>query len=141
MGKIKKGRALGIDFGTKRIGLALSDENMGMAFPLRVLKNDKSTISVISKIIKENKVNLIIIGESKDFKMVDNPIMEMVRSFESLLSVETGVEIDYEPEFLTSHQAHHVQGKTKMLDASAATIILQSYLDRTRHQYTNKHSE
>jgi putative Holliday junction resolvase len=141
MEKNKAGRVLGVDFGTKRIGLALSDENRGMAFPLQVVENNKNAISIISKIIKEKEVNLVVIGESKDFKMKDNLIMEAIRVFEKLLFIETGMEIDYEPEFLTSHQAHHVQGKTKMLDASAATIILQSYLDRTRHQYTNKYSE
>ena len=130
MEKKNIGRVMGIDFGTKRIGLALSDENRGMAFPLQVLENNKLAISTLSKIIKEKGVVLVVIGESKDFQMKDNPVMEAVRVFENLLSIESGVEIDYEPEFLTSHQAHHIQGKTKMLDASAATIILQSYLDR-----------
>jgi putative Holliday junction resolvase len=130
MGNIKVGRVLGVDFGTKRIGVAICDENRGMALPLSVIPNDKMTIANISKTIKEKNVVLVVIGESKDFKMEDNPIMDAVRFFESQLRVESGVEIDYEPEFLTSHQAHHVQGKTKMLDASAATIILQSYLDR-----------
>jgi putative Holliday junction resolvase len=130
MEKKNIGRVMGIDFGTKRIGLALSDENRGMAFPLQVLENNKLAIPTLSKIIKEKGVVLVVIGESKDFQMKDNPVMEAVRVFENLLSIESGVEIDYEPEFLTSHQAHHIQGKTKMLDASAATIILQSYLDR-----------
>jgi putative Holliday junction resolvase len=136
MEKKKVGRVLGIDFGTKRIGVALCDENRQMALPFSVVPNDKMVIANISKIIRDKGVELVVIGESKDFKMIDNPIMESVRSFESLLAIETGVEIDYEPEFLTSHQAHHVQGKTKMLDASAATIILQSYLDR--HGIHNK---
>lgn len=130
MGNTKAGRVLGIDFGTKRIGVAICDENRGMALPLSVVPNNKMAIAEIVKIIKEKDVVLVVIGESKDFKMEDNPIMEAVRIFESGLAVESGVEIDYEPEFLTSHQAHHIQGKTKMLDASAATIILQSYLDR-----------
>ncbi len=135
MANIKAGRVLGIDFGTKRIGVALCDENREMALPLQVVKNDKTAVSVISKIIKEKDVNLVVIGESKDFNMKDNAVMDDIRAFETMLSNESGVEIDYEPEFLTSHQAHHVQGKTKMLDASAATIILQSYLDR--HQINN----
>lgn len=137
MVNIKAGRVLGVDFGTKRIGLALSDENKSMAFPLSVIKNDKFAIEEISKIIKINGVSLVVMGESKDFKMKDNLIMEDIRLFESLIRAEAGVDVDYEPEFLTSHQAHHVQGKTKMLDASAATIILQSYFDRTRHQQHN----
>jgi putative holliday junction resolvase len=134
MEKIKAGRVMGIDFGTKRIGVALCDENREMALPLQVVKNDKTAVSVISKIIKEKDVNLVVIGESKDFNMKDNAVMDDIRAFETMLSNESGVEIDYEPEFLTSHQAHHVQGKTKMLDASAATIILQSYLDRNESQ-------
>jgi putative Holliday junction resolvase len=134
MDKIKLGRVLGVDFGTKRIGLAICDENREMAFPLQVVKNDKNSISIISKIIKDKGVSFVVIGESKDFKMKDNPIMDMIRVFENLLASESGVEIDYEPEFLTSHQAHHIQGKTNMLDASAATIILQSYLDRIKSQ-------
>jgi putative Holliday junction resolvase len=132
MGNIQVGRVLGIDYGTKRIGLAICDENREMAFPLLVVKNDKKALSIIVKIIKEKEVSFVVIGESKDFKMKDNPIMDMIRTFDKLLAVESGVEIDYEPEFLTSHQAHHIQGKTNMLDASAATIILQSYLDRNR---------
>ena len=126
------GRVMGIDFGTKRIGIAICDENREMALPLSVVKNDKMAISAIAKIIKEKEVVLVVIGESKDFQMKDNAIMDDVRIFEKMIALESGVEIDYEPEFLTSHQAHHVQGKTKMLDASAATIILQSYLDRNR---------
>ena len=128
----KAGRVLGVDFGTKRIGLAISDENREMAFPSLVVKNDKTTISVISKFIKENNISLVVLGESKDFSMNDNPVMEMIRTFEKMITSENSVEVEYEPEFLTSHQAHHIQGKTKMLDASAATIILQSYLDRNR---------
>lgn len=134
MNKIQTGRILGVDFGTKRIGLALCDEDRRMALPLQVVKNDKQAIASISKIVKENNIKLVVIGESKDFKMNDNSIMEAVRAFETLLVSETDVLVDYEPEFLTSHQAHHVQGKTKMLDASAATIILQSYLDRDKSQ-------
>lgn len=124
---------LGIDFGTKRIGLALSDEKGEMAFPLQVVKNDGRAISTIAEIAQKNEASKIIIGESKDFSMKDNPVMEFVREFEVALYKETGIEIVYEPEFLTSHQAHHLQGKNEMLDASAATIILQSYIDRQKN--------
>ena len=129
----QNGRILGIDFGTKRIGLALSDEKGEMAFPLRVVKNDGGAISAIAEIAQKNNISKIVIGESKDFSMKDNPVMEFVREFETSLHKETGIEIVYEPEFLTSHQAHHLQGKNEMLDASAATIILQSYIDRQKH--------
>lgn len=126
-------KILGIDFGSKRIGLALSDENGEMAFPLQVVKNDSRAVASISEVVKLNLVSKIVIGESKDFLMKDNPIMTMIREFEISLYKETNVEIVYEPEFLTSHQAQHLQGKNDLIDASAATIILQSYIDRQKH--------
>ena len=128
----QNGRILGIDFGTKRIGVALSDERGEMAFPLRVVKNDSRAISAIAEIARKNEVSKVVIGESKDFLMKDNPVMENIREFEKALYAEVNIEMVYEPEFLSSHQAHHLQGKNEMLDASAATIILQSYLDRVR---------
>ena len=128
----QNGRILGIDFGTKRIGLSLSDERGEMAFPLQVVKNDSRAISAIAEIAQKNSVVKIVIGESKDFLMKDNPVMEHIREFEKTLYAEVNIEMVYEPEFLSSHQAHHLQGKNEMLDASAATIILQSYLDRVR---------
>ena len=128
------GGMMGIDFGTKRVGIAISDGEGGIAFPFSVVQNNKEMIPTISKIIKEKNIDLVVIGESKDFKMKDNPIMDAIRAFESAIVKETEVTIDYEPEFLTSHQAHHIQGKTKMLDASAAAIILQSYIDRNSNK-------
>ena len=126
-------KILGIDFGTKRIGVAVTDESGKMAFPVSVVKNDSHSISVIAEIARKEKASLIVIGESKDFLMKDNPIMLLAREFEDALFREIGLKIVYEPEFLTSHQAHHIQGKTDMLDSSAATIILQSYLDRLKN--------
>lgn len=130
-------KILGIDFGTKRIGVAISNEAGDFAFPVSVVKNDKEAISTIVNMIKKDNIELLVMGESKNFKMEENKIMEETREFADLLTKETGLEVVYEPEFLTSHQAHHFQGKTDMLDASAATIILQSYLDRRKHETRN----
>jgi len=128
-----EGRLLGIDFGTKRIGVAISDEKGGMAFPVSVIKNDNRAISAVAEIARKNNVKCIVFGESKDFLMKDNPLMEDIKEFEAALYQETSIDMAYEPEFLTSHQAQHIQGKNDMIDASAATIILQSYLDRMRN--------
>jgi RNase H-fold protein (predicted Holliday junction resolvase) len=49
-----------------------------------------------------------------------------------------GLIIHLEPEYLTSHQAQHIQGVNKMLDASAAAIILQSFLDKRKNQKIDK---
>jgi putative holliday junction resolvase len=126
-------RLLGIDFGKKRVGIALSDDKGMMAFPKAVLPNDNYLVSEIAAMAKANKVDEIVLGESKDFKMVDNPIMSKMRMFKDELERATGIVVIYEPELLTSHQAAHFQGKTDMIDASAASIILQSYIDRKKN--------
>lgn len=126
-------KILGIDFGEKRIGLALSDDKMMMAFPYSVIENNKKAIEEIKKIASENSVSDIIIGKSVDYKGKDNPIMKNIYSFKESLEV-LGFMVHFESEILSSHQATHFQGKTKMIDASAATIILQSYIDRIKNK-------
>ncbi len=140
-------RYLGIDFGSKRVGLALSDESATLAFPHSVLKNDKALIFEIGRIMKEQKVTGVVIGESKDFSGKNNSIAKSAEDFKNALEKLTGIETIYEPEFLTSVQAGRRQSRrpeesrgsglraqqrkgNEMLDASAAAIILQSYLDR-----------
>lgn len=121
---------LGIDFGTKRIGLAISDNEGKMAFPHKVLLNGKNTLEEIVEIIKKENINKVVMGESKDFKGEPNKIMAEINKFKKKLEEKINSKVFFEQEFMTSSQAEKIQGKNKMLDASAAAIILQSYLDK-----------
>jgi len=123
-------RFLGIDYGSKRVGTAISDETGTLAFPHSVIPNNKELIPALKKIITEEKVTEIVMGESRDYHGKENPIMEGIRACKEALEQETGLPVHLEPEFLTSAQAAYFQGKHDKLDASAAAIILQSYLDR-----------
>lgn len=129
-------RYLGIDYGAKRVGVALSDEEGKFALPLAVLPNNNELLPALKKIIAEKQVGTIVLGESKNYKGEDNAIMADIRAFKLALEKETGLPAAYEPEILSSAQAERITGKTKMHDASAAAIILQSYLDK-RYQSTN----
>ncbi len=139
-------RYLGIDFGSKRVGVALSDESGTLAFPHRVFLNDVTLLSEIETIVKEQKVKLVVMGESKDFKGKANPIAKKAEEFRKILEKHTHKKVVYELEFLTSIQATRKHSRRSdgsrgtgqrardrkpndMLDASAAAIILQSYLD------------
>lgn len=124
---------LGIDFGQKRIGLAISDDNGEMAFPYNVVLNNKNSLEEINEIIKKEKINTVIIGESKNFTGEPNSIMPAIEDFKKKLTEKTKLKIFFESEFMTSVQAERVQGKNKMHDASAATIILQTYLDKNSY--------
>jgi len=124
---------LGIDYGSKNIGVSLSDERGEWAFPHSVVDNDNRAISHILKIVKENSVSDVVIGESRDFKGKANEIMAAAKDFAKSFAA-AGLIVHFELEYLTSHQAQHIQGVNKMLDASAATIILQSFLDKRKNK-------
>lgn len=140
-------RVVGIDFGSKRIGVAVSDELGLLAFPLSVVagfghdieKRDSRKLQTeqeVSAILKEKDAKIVIIGHSVDLKGVDNSIMEDARNFGEWLKTE-GFEVVYEPEMFSTVQATKFQGGNKQVDASAAAIILQSYLDRIKFKNMN----
>lgn len=131
---------MGIDFGAKRVGLALSDESGRFASPYQVLANDHKLIPTIKNICEREKVGKIVIGESKNYRGEPNPIMKQVERFRANLAEAVNLPIDYEPEFLTSAAAARLPGrqermigKDEMLDARAAALILKTYLDKTNN--------
>ena len=122
-------RYLGIDYGSKRIGVAISDEAGVFAFPLKVLENKGNSLKDISAICLENKIGEIIVGESLNFAQEDNDVMKEIIPFVEELKKKTGLKVSLHPEFMTSQEAERLQGKNDMHDASAAALILKSYLD------------
>ena len=122
-------RYLGIDFGEKRVGIALSDEDGKIAFPNAVLANDSDLMKNIVDLCMKNAVEIVVMGESRDYKGQINDIMWKIEGFKKQLET-IGFKVVFEPEFMTSVQASRITGENKMLDASAAAIILQSYLNR-----------
>lgn len=122
-------KMLGIDYGSKNVGIAISDERLKFAFPLVVLQNSEVLIYDIGRICKENNIAGIVIGESKDFHQKDNEIMKEIVPFAKQLEADLQIPVFMHPEFLTSAEAERIQGKNSMHDASAAALILKSYLD------------
>jgi putative Holliday junction resolvase len=123
-------RLLGIDYGTKRIGLALSDEGGTFAFPEKVLNNTKSALGEIGKLAIERKVERIVLGESLDFKGKPNPVMTEITAFKKALEELLDIPVAFQNELLSSAQARREGNDlSKPVDSSAAALILQSYLD------------
>ncbi|MES3006076.1 MAG: Holliday junction resolvase RuvX [Patescibacteria group bacterium] len=127
-------RFLGIDYGHKRIGLAISDPSAALAFPYEVLQVNDTTPGRIADICKKELVNGIVMGESKNFKGQENTIMKEARLFAEMLKVLTDLPVSFEPEIMSTIQAERLQGRAdqqkKTIDASAAAVVLQSFLDR-----------
>ena len=122
-------RYLGIDFGSKRVGLALSDEGGKFAMPHSVLPNNHKLVENIAALCKDS-VAAIILGESVDDKGENNKIMDMIIPFKKELEGVTRLPVIYEKEYMSSQHAEFFQGKHDMLDASAAALILQRFLDK-----------
>lgn len=120
---------LGIDYGLKNVGVAISDERLKFAYPLVVLQNSDILLFDIGRICKENKIVGIVVGDSKDFRQRDNEIMKVVKPFAERLERELQIPVYFHPEFMTSVEAERLQGKNNMHDASAAALILKSYLE------------
>ncbi len=121
---------MGIDYGKKRVGIALSDPNRSVAFPHTVLKNGPQLLERVLALVADRGVEGIVVGESRTLAGVANPIQEDIEAFVSELARRTDVTIEFEPEFYTSQQVERDFGKNAMLDASAAALILQSFLDK-----------
>jgi putative Holliday junction resolvase len=137
---------IGIDYGTKRIGVARSDEGGSIAFPLVTIPAGPRAVGEIVAIVTKEGAQKIILGESRNFKGEPNKVMEDIEQFKKDLEEVGGVPVVYEAEFLSSAAAaRQFEGEfgrgekpsQEKLDASAAAVILQSYLDRIKNNGTN----
>ncbi len=133
---------LGIDYGTKNIGTAISDEEGRMAFPYKALKNDIAFLDTIHNICGEEEISAIVIGESKDLDGKPNKIMGSIEELVKNLEADLGLPVYLQNEFMTS--LHSGVQKSKDMfsdrktkkerevkdDRKAAVLILQRYLDK-----------
>lgn len=135
-------RYLGIDYGHKKVGLSLSDEEGKFAFPFKIIPNDMNLVDQVHNICGEENITAIVLGESHDLSGKPNKIMGSIEEFKRNLESELDLPIHLEKEFMTSMFARGGEGKesntarkTKKekggnIDDSAAALILQRFLDR-----------
>jgi len=123
-------RYLGIDFGTKKVGIALSDEGGQMAFPREVIQNDGDLLKKVESLIQSEGVEEIVIGHSLKGDGSENEVQAAIDEFITDLTLATGLPVHLEPEQYSTQEALRIQGRTEKTDASAAAIILNSYLSK-----------
>jgi len=133
------GRALGIDFGTKRVGLALSDRSNIIASPYRTLNyvSEKDLITQLDTVVSENNIEILVLGLPINMKGEDTVQTKKVRNFKEILST-LQIPIVFEDERLSSVSAINSlilqnikTGHNKPeIDKTAAAIILQQHLDK-----------
>ena len=140
------GSILSIDYGLKRVGLAISDENKSFSFPLSVIENNgtKKLINKIKEIILERDIDLIVVGMPFNMDKTKGEMAEKVEVFVKLLKKETNKTIETVDERLTSFIALENLKETKLkgkklrkyIDSESARLILQEFLEG----YNSRHS-
>ena len=135
-------RYLGIDYGSKKVGLALSDEAGTMGFPHDIVINTPRLVDELCELMAKENVTAVVIGESRTLSGGENPIAKDAHALGTSLVERSGIAVFYESEVFTSAEARRApekQGKSRSpksranVDASAAALILTSYLSRTNH--------
>ena len=147
MPNVKNKKALGIDYGLKRIGLSLSDDTQTIAFPLKYILNEslKKAVSELKKIINEEDIGLIVIGMPIGLKGKQTEISIKIEEFIKQLKdeIDGGIIITVYDERFSSVQAQkslieqNIKRKKRKerIDSIASTFILQSYLDRHKKTF------
>ena len=135
-------RILGIDFGERRIGLALSD-SLGITaqgLPTLDTKKTEDIFGYIENIVKEQNVTKIIVGMPKNMNGTIGPKGREVEKFIQELIKRTNIEVIPWDERLSSVQSLKAmremgtkQKHKEVADRISATLILQSYMDSARH--------
>jgi putative holliday junction resolvase len=139
-------RALGVDLGERRIGLAVSDASATLARPLRTLTTDGRRDDAVGRLVaiidqlgrEEGGLDVVVVGRPNRLDGTPTDQTARVDAFIEALRKRTGVVIVTEDERLTSWEADRLlaaryrdwRSRKAVLDAAAAAVILQDYLDR-----------
>lgn len=134
-------RYLGLDLGSRTLGLAVSDKMGIIASNLKTIRHNEEydfLLKEVLKIVDELKCDAVVLGFPKNMNNTIGPKGELSLKFKEKLEKKTNIPVYLQDERLTTKQATDIliMGNTsrkkrkKVVDSVAATIILQSYLDR-----------
>lgn len=131
-------RYLAIDYGMKRTGLAICDAAETIASPVTVITGQGGLIAKIMEVIEDEKIEAVVVGLPLNMDGTDSGQTKKVRLFAEQLGAKKGVSIHFQDERLTSFEAEQKlaglgitrKKKKKHLDAIAAAVILQTYIDK-----------
>jgi putative Holliday junction resolvase len=141
-------RILAIDYGRKRIGLALSDALGITAQPFQTLihKNRRDDVRRLRDICREQGVGLVLVGHPLHITGEAGEMADETARFATRLRKELGIEVELADERLTTWEAHETMAglgsgfrrKNSSVDAIAAAILLREYLNKNRSTSAGK---
>ena len=137
-------RYLGLDLGTKTLGISISDTTHTIANTLKTIRfedsNYDSLLPELEKIIDENKISKIVLGYPKNMNNTEGEKCKLTLEFKEKLETTFKIKVEMQDERLTTVQATNYmleadisrKKRKKKVDSLAANIILQTYLDREK---------
>ena len=136
-------RVMGLDVGSKTVGVAISDPLGFTAQGVEIIKIDEGAeefgFDRLGELVKEYKVEKFVVGLPKNMNNTEGPRVEASKAYGDKIKEIFGIPVDYQDERLTTVQAERMlveqadvsRGKRKkVIDKLAAQLILQNYLDR-----------
>lgn len=137
--KTKEKRLMGIDFGQKRIGLALCDPLFTFAYPFKTINNDKNLIKNLADLVQFKNVIKVILGIPSDKYKSSSKIIEQIKKLKTKIENQLKIEVvlwdeDYSSAIAQQRVVESVAKKSKrkdkgLIDQNSAAIILQEYLN------------
>lgn len=140
-------RILGLDFGSKTVGVAVSDELLLTAQGLEIVRRQspnklRQTLARIQEIVTEYQVERIVLGFPKNMNNTEGERCEKTKEFKEMLERRTGLEVVLWDERLTTVSADKYmiesgirrENRKQYVDEIAAVFILQGYLDFLGHE-------
>jgi putative Holliday junction resolvase len=136
-------RIIGIDYGEKRVGVALSDDGCTYAFAKEVLPNNNQLLDALATLALKEQVERFVVGGSDNPVGGMNTIMRRITIFSEALQVRTGLPVSSVSEAYSSAYARRAletgektrKERVEYVDSAAAAIILQTYLDTMQRDH------
>lgn len=124
-------KILGIDYGEKRIGLAISDETETLARELKIVE-PKTFWQTIASLIETENIGMMVVGLPLNMDGRATKQTEETNEFIQELKKRFSISIEAFDERLSSKMAQNIIGGSNSIDSMAAQIILQNYLDKQK---------
>ena len=121
-------RYMGIDYGRKRIGVAVSDKEGKIAFPRGIVENMKE----LQRFIAQEKIEKIIVGLPRSFDGSETAQTQETRELAGKLKPGVSIPVEVEADLLTAHMVKKEGVGLAHIDEAAAAVILQAYLDKSQ---------
>lgn len=139
-------RCLGLDLGSKTLGVAISDKTGTIATKHSIIRHNEeyeSLVLEVLKLVEEEKIEKIVLGFPKNMNNSIGYKGELSLTFQKMLEEKLSIPIVLQDERLTTKEAEDIlirnhtrrDKRKKVIDSLAATIILQEYLDKEKRKY------